>query len=334
MNYRFYIGVDVSKNTLDVCLLDEKVTDAQKHIQVMNNTAGVKELLKWLHKTDEYVMSEAIFCMEHTGMYNYHALTYLTQQHANIWLESSVQIKKSGGIQRGKNDKADAFRIAQYAMRNVRQAKLWQPSREVVDQLRHLSTLRDNLVETKKKLETPVKEFKQFGNQKTAKLLEKSIAHSLKAINNDIDRIEKQIQHTIDNDDELKKLFKLITSVVGVGFVSAVNLIVHTNEFKLFKNVRQLACYCGVAPFEYTSGISIRGKTRVSHMANKKLKTNLHMGSLTAVKLDPDLKAYYERKVAEGKNKMSVLNAVRNKLLQRIFAVVSRGYSISKKLFA
>jgi transposase len=113
--------------------------------------------------------------------------------------------------------------------------------------------------------------------------------------------------------------------------VTAINLMVYTNGFTVLKDTRKLACYCGVAPFEYSSGSSIRGKTKVHFMANKKLKCNLHMASLSAVKLDAGLKAYYERKVAEGKNKMSVLNAVKNKLLARVIAVVNKGEEYVRK---
>ena len=120
--------------------------------------------------------------------------------------------------------------------------------------------------------------------------------------------------------------------MIGIGFVTAVNLIIHTNGFTIMNDSRKLACYCGVAPFEYSSGTSIRGKTKVHYMANKKLKCNLHMASLSAVKLDADLKAYYERKVAEGKNKMSVLNAVKNKLLARIVACVNNQRAYVKRV--
>ena len=127
-------------------------------------------------------------------------------------------------------------------------------------------------------------------------------------------------------------ILKLITSVVGIGFVTSVNLMIYTNGFTMIRDARKLACYCGVAPFEYSSGSSIRGRTRGSFMANKKLKCNLHMASLSAVKLDSALKAYYERKVAEGKSKMSVLNAVNNKLLARVVAVVNnRNYMLKKQ---
>ena len=144
--------------------------------------------------------------------------------------------------------------------------------------------------------------------------------------------IEAKIIDIVNEDDNLKQLFRLITSVVGIGFVTAINLLIYTKGFTVLNETRKLACYCGVAPFEYSSGTSVRGKTKVHFMANRKLKCNLHMASLSAIKLDTDLKKYYERKVAEGKNKMSVLNAVRNKLLARIIAVVNNKREYVKKI--
>ena len=83
---------------------------------------------------------------------------------------------------------------------------------------------------------------------------------------------------------------------------------------------------------QYQSGISIKGKTKVSHMANKKLKTNLHLAALTAIKFDPELKAYYDRKVLEGKPKMCVINAVRFKLLARVVSVIKNDREYVKKI--
>ena len=151
--------------------------------------------------------------------------------------------------------------------------------------------------------------------------MNKSIKRSLASIEKDLKNLEAELIEFINEDDNLKQLLKLITSVVGIGLVTAINLIVYTNGFTIMRDSRKLACYSGVAPFEYSSGSSIRGRTKVHFMANKKLKCNLHMASLTAIKLDADLKAYYERKVLEGKSKMSVLNAVRNKLLARVVAI-------------
>lgn len=324
MNYDYFIGIDISKDTLDVCLIERKFSEAEKFFQTKNAASGMKELFSWLKQVQGYSIQGSIFCMEYTGVYNYHALEALLLKGAHVWVENPMQIKKSGGLQRGKNDKTDAKRIASYALRNEDQVRLWLPTRQVVERIKELANLRNNLLEIKVKLENPIKEYRQFGDAKIASLMEKRVANSLSAIDADIEKIEKDIKEIIKDDDQLKQLFGLITSVVGIGFVTAVNLIIHTNEFKLFLSARQLACYCGVAPFEHSSGKSVRGKTRVSHLANKKLKSNLHMGALSAIRVDSDLKKYYQRKVAEGKNKMSILNAVRNKLVHRIFAVVAR----------
>ncbi|MBS1622851.1 MAG: IS110 family transposase [Bacteroidetes bacterium] len=331
MSHRFVIGVDVSKHTLDVALIDLERKSDLEHTKVGNSDDGIKELFAWLKsKNIDFRVRNALVCMEATGLYCYALLQQLYKYEIDIWVENAIQIKRSSGLIRGKNDKVDAIRIAQYAMKNNDKIRLWEPTRQTVDKLKHLATLRDRLVETKKRLLTPVEEFRQVGNESMAKILERSMKKSVKGIDSNIEGIEGQIKDIIDNDDQLKRLYSLVTSVVGIGFVTAVNLIVHTNEFKKFNDVKKLACYCGIAPFEHASGTSIRGKTRVSHMANKKLKTNLHMASLSSVRNDAGIRLYYERKVAEGKSKLSVLNAIKNKLLARIIAVVKRGTPYTK----
>lgn len=331
MENKFIVGIDVSKLVLDAVLILTDEKDNIHHIQVSNDKTGLSELLKWLKKFKGFDLNSTIFCMEHTGLYNYSLLSFLSHHQCRIWLENPVQIKKSLGVQRGKNDKIDAKRIAMYALKNMDQVKLWQPAREVIDQIKHLTSLRERLVESKKRLMVPVDEIKQCGDKAMARMLEKSMSHAIKGIDKDIKQTEKKIKEVIDSDDHLKKLFALVSSVVGIGFVSAINLLIYTNEFTSFTDPRSFACYSGIAPFEHSSGSSVRGRTRVSHMANKKMKTLLHLASLTAVKFDAELRQYYERKIEEGKNKMSILNAIRNKLVHRIFAVVKRGFAYVKR---
>ena len=88
------------------------------------------------------------------------------------------------------------------------------------------------------------------------------------------------------------------------------NLIAVTNAFASFNDWRKLAFYCRVAPFRHQSGISIKGRIKMSNIANKKMKSLLNMAALSAEKCDKEIKAYYERKVDEAKNKMSVMNAI------------------------
>ena len=116
----------------------------------------------------------------------------------------------------------------------------------------------------------------------------------------------------------------------GIGKITALLLICFTNEFKSFNTARELACYCGVVPFEYTSGKSVRSKPKVHYMANKKLKKQLHMCALSSTMHNPEMKIYFNRKVEEGKNKMLILNNIRNKLIHRICACVkeNRPYEV------
>ncbi|MFT5512426.1 MAG: transposase [Bacteroidia bacterium] len=108
-----------------------------------------------------------------------------------------------------------------------------------------------------------------------------------------------------------------------MGPIVGWNLLVKTNEFKLINDPRKLACYAGVLPFDYQSGTSIKRRPKVSNMADKKLKTALHMAAMRAVSLDGELQDYYNKKVKEGKNRMSVLNAIRNKIVARVCVTVN-----------
>jgi transposase len=142
--------------------------------------------------------------------------------------------------------------------------------------------------------------------------------------------VEARMLQMINQDEAIKNLYNLVTSVKCVGKVLATELIIYTNGFTRMDNTSQLACYCGVAPFEHTSGTSIRGRMGTSNFANMNLKSTLHMAAVSATRYVPDIKQYYERKVSEGKHKMCVINAIRNKLIKRVMAVVKRGTPYSE----
>jgi transposase len=282
-------------------------------------------------KVPGFDCNKALFCMEATGLYCNALLQFFQSQQANAWVENAIQIKRSLGIKRGKTDKVDSISIAKYAFKNAELVRLWRPSGTVLEKIKQLTTLRERMVVTQKRLITPIEELRDAGQEKMAEYLHKSIKRSINAIDADLKKIEGKIMECLKEDASLNHLFSLITSVVGIGFVTAINLIIHTQGFNIMCDSRKLACYCGVAPFPYQSGISIKGRTKVSHMANKKLKTNLHLAALTAIKFDPELKAYYDRKVLDGKPKMSVINAVRFKLLARVVSVVKNDRVYVKK---
>jgi transposase len=320
MNYHFFIGIDVSKSTLDFTLLADK--EKQFQLQTSNDLAGIRQFWKQLKEQTAFALEQAVFCMEHTGIYNQNLVSFLYSKKAAICLESAVHIKRSAGLQRGKNDQVDAFRIAQYAYKNRETLRLWQPKRQAITQLKEMAALRNRLISAKKQLSVPVKEiglFDKLSAEKTLKLCKDTI----EALTNDLKKVEAAIDQLVATDEHLKRLFEIVTSVQGIGKITATAMIICTNEFKDINEPSKFACYSGVAPFDHSSGSSIRGKSRVSHQANKQMKTLLHLAAMVAICYNQDMNAFYQRKVAQNKNKMSVINAVRNKLIHRVFACVN-----------
>ena len=182
--------------------------------------------------------------------------------------------------------------------------------------------LRKRLINAKNTLRVPLEEVTAFQDKKLQREMEKLNRKPIEAMEKQIAEVEKKIKLLIKEDDSLRHLFDLVTSVDGVGEVVFCEMVIATNEFKLFSCPRKFACYSGVAPFEHTSGTSIRGGTRVSHLANKQMKKLLHMAALSVVRGKGEMADYYHRKVEQGKNKMLVINAVRNKIIHRVFACI------------
>ena len=171
-------------------------------------------------------------------------------------------------------------------------------------------------------LKPPFQESSIFLSAAKQKRLSSCCAGSLKHLEKDMAQIEQEIQGLVSSDEQLDQLYSVVQSVEGVGRITALELIIVINELEGIKTAKSCACYAGVARFEHSSGSSIRGRSRVSPLANKGLKSLLDMGALWSVGLCGDLGKNYEGKVGEGKGKMLVLNGLRNKLLQRVYACV------------
>lgn len=293
--------MDISKATLDWAVYSTNGGIIYQ-TQSPNSETAIKATIKIIKSLPEFEITKSVCCMEHTGIYNAHLLDCLDKLHFPIWLENSLQIKKAGGLQRGKTDAIDALRIAEYAFRFKDKIRLWQPPRQVIQQLAALSALRQRLLLVGQQLQQPLDEQQSFIDNSIQKQLLKTCQTSLKAIQADIEKVNKQIKEIIEKDSHLKELFDYITSVPGVGAVTASEVIVSTNEFKNISDPKKLACHAGVAPFPYQSGSSVRGKTGVSHHARKRLKSLFHLAAMSAIRVKGEIQDYYLRKVAEGKN--------------------------------
>ena len=328
MDFCYFIGIDIAKNTLDWAVYTQQ--GAQLSTHTPNTLTGIKTALSECRALPGWDAKQAVFCMEHTGIYNAHLLELLYELKLAVWLESSLQIKQAGGMQRGKTDKVDAQRIAQYADRFRDQIRLWEPPREVMQKLSFLSATRQRLNQAYNLLAVPIAEQETFISRSLQKSLKGNVKKSLLALKEEQKAVEQAIKQLIEADTRLKELFDLMVSVPGIGPVIATELLITTNEMQAINDPKKLACHAGVAPFVYCSGSSIRGKTRVSHQARKRLKALIHMGTMSAIQVQGELQDYYQRKLGEGKHTMLVLNAVRNKLIHRVCAVVRRGEKYDK----
>jgi transposase len=317
-----YVGIDVSKLTLDVSCLSQ--TGLHDYKQFENSKAGLQKLNRWLVQQEGFAYNTSLFCMEHTGIYTRQLVEFLLLQGAKVWMESALHLKRSMGMVRGKNDKVDSYRIARYAMVNADSAKLISPANGTLQLLKDLLACRTRINKSIQAIKVSVRELQKV-DKTSGRELARLNKPALEGLRKSKTAIEKRMQQLINSDEELKEIFTLATSVKGVGPVLATELLIYTHKFTRMTNVKQLACYCGVAPFTHSSGTSIRGKTRTSHFANMALKRTLHLAAMSSTQYVPDLRDYYQRRVREGKSKMCVINAIRNKLLHRILAVVKRG---------
>lgn len=331
MKSYLFIGIDISKATLDVCVLSPSdMTDICYH-PFSNSSKGFIQLLKWLkQKCEGAVMEDWRICMENTGIYSLALNCFLHEK--GIWqsMENALQIKRSMGIVRGKTDKADCKTIALYAYRFYDKLKPYVLPGETLLRLRALFSQRERLVSIHSQLQVANQSMKGYANglvndiEKQNEALLKNLAAQIKAI-------DKSLKDCLQQDEELQRKAKLIQSVPGVGLQTASYLLIISRGMQSFATAREFACYSGCAPFAHTSGTSIRGKTKVHFIANRKMKMLLHMAAMNAITFNEELKVYYQRKVAEGKNPMSVLNAVRFKLICRIFSVVKRNEEFKKE---
>ncbi len=169
-----------------------------------------------------------------------------------------------------------------------------------------------------------IKEIRCTNDKSLLAMLDKAHKAAIEGIKKSIAEVENLIQKIITEDPAIYNNYELMKSVPGIGHLTAVYIICCTNNFAAKPSGKQLASYAGVVPFEHSSGTSIKGRNKVHKMANKELKKMLHLCALTAIKYYPEFKQYFDRKKAEGKNGMMVLNAIRNKLLLRVVSVVNK----------
>jgi transposase len=316
MKLQHIIGADLSKGSIDLFS-----HSFQAHLKIANTVSGFRQMIKWLR--DQKINSfQVMIVMEHTGLYSYYMEIFLHEHKISFTKVSALAIKRSLGLVRGKNDKIDAQRIARYGFEKKDVLVAVRKPSKVIERLKMLHSTRNRLVRHRASLICAIKEYKNILKQSDPII--KSQLSLVKNFNEQIKKIEVQITELIAKEQLVNQNFQLLKTIKGVGKVVATAAIIKTGNFTQFSNARKFACYCGTAPFEHSSGKSIRRKTRISHLADKEMKTLLDQSAKSAIQYDKELKRFYHRRIAIGKSKRSTINIVRNKILYRMFAVIKR----------
>ena len=315
--FSFFTGIDVSKLWLDIAVFKPGYGIVYQ-TRVNNNTKEIRSFLKGLRKQLKAEITRNLFCMEHTGKYGHAFLNASILEQAKVWVELPIQIKRSQGLVRGKTDQWDAIRIAQYAYRFADKAVFWMPANKIIQHIKELQVKRNRLVKAHSQLSQENKNDPLFKKP-------------LLALKLGIEAIELKMEQLIEQNELANHQYELLKTVPGIGKQTAMALIIVTNGFTRLTDSRKLSCYSGLAPFPYQSGSSVKGRTKVSKMGDKKLKVLLNLSAWNAIRSITAFKDYFNRKVSEGKHKMSVINAVRNKLIALALAVIKRNSPFEKK---
>lgn len=312
------IGIDISKDILDYSSVDINTRKKNNSGNISNNRSNIEE---WLKSFD---LNSVEFSMEHTGHYGALLVSILNELGADYYMVNPLDLKKSLGIHRGKTDTLDAERIAFYTLANKHRLSKYKLPSEELCKIKALITARQRNVKISVQIKNSIRANKILNKTVNVKDIIDQEKKQLKNIEESIAFFESKMLELIKGSEELKKNYSKITKVIGVGPVTAIKCIVETDNFIKFTDARKFCCHSGLAPFKYQSGTSIRGKTKTHHYRNRHLKSVLLNAAGSAIQHDPQLKKYYNRKIDEGKCKLTVLNAVANKLVLRIFAVVKR----------
>ncbi len=312
-----FVGCDISKDTLDFALYERgKDYRTFEHIQVPNSPDGFKTMRKWL-RTLKVRMKDAVIAMEHTGSYSMALSEWCFGKGITFVMLHPLDVRNYGGTSRNKTDKADSQFIADYAYTMREKLKPSVPESANIKQLRQLRNERQLAVRSRTAY---INLLKSMPDNVDTRRIEKII----KEFEAQIKQIESEMNTVISRDKAILANYDLLLSIPGIGLVNAVTTIIATGNFTRFQTARQYAKFSCVAPLSRQSGTSVAKGDHVSKAGHNEIKSVLTEGARSAITHDSQIRAYYERKKSEGKCHGCILNAVKFKLICRMFAVVSR----------
>jgi transposase len=308
-----WIGIDVSKATLDVALV--RASDRQ-HTQITNDKSGFRTLQNFLKKR---CANSAHVCLEATGLYGDGVATFLHERGYKVSVVNPARIKAYGDSQlkRNKTDRADASLIADFC--RTQQPEPWQPPLPAVKELRALLRHLDDLQAMRQQESNRA----QAGEQSATVLAQ--LRQHIAFLDCQIDQLKRQIDDHFDQHPDLKQQRDLLTSIPGIGDLTAGRLLAELRDMRAFDSARQVAAFVGLTPRQIQSGSSLHRRTRLSKQGNAALRAALYMPAVVAKRCNPLIRALAARLRARGHCEMSIIGAAMHKLLHLAYGVLKSG---------
>ena len=312
-------GIDLAKEKFDVSFLrssskSDSVTPVHKVVR--NTENGIKAFLKG-------IAPNSVLVAEHTGVYGERLLKLCTDMNVKIaYVGGHVIHTYKSGPDRGKTDEQDCNVLREFGERFTDKLVYTTFPEEEIYELRQLSRQRTMLVEERKRITTADKT--EDSRPYRSEAVKRSIRNVIDLLNEEIKNMEEEMLAIIKKHDKLSNSYDIITSVNGVGLVTAVELIVKTRNFTTITTAKQYAAYAGTAPYEKSSGKMNQG-AHVSKWGNRRSKTLLYICAESARMHNKEMKLYYERRtIIDKKAHHYVLNAIANKLLKLVFSLIKK----------
>lgn len=301
-------GIDISKSVLDI------YNEVEGHFQLSNDAPGFKKLLKCLPET-------ALVVMEATGYYHYRLAQFLYKNGVLVSVVNPLSVKRfiQMKLAKVKTDKSDAKSICEYG--TLTDVPLYNALTDVQSECLQLFRLLDSYV--KKSTATKNKLHGEETLGIPSRIVYSSLKRDLKHLKREIAILEARLLELVKEDQQAQ--LTLLQTIPGIGLKTALFLIVVTDGFNKFENAKQLCSYVGITPTIRESGSSIRGRSRISKVGNRKLRNLVFLAAFSACKYNKACKALFDRIVAKGKSKKLALIAVANKLLKQAFAIAKSG---------
>ncbi len=318
------VGIDISKKELAVCLISlhegqsVKIKGTRKF---NNNEIGFRAMANWLGRKKNPGLP-LHFTLEPTGVYHENLAYFLHDmgQPVHIVLGNKAKKYAESLDTNSKTDKLDSKALAR--MGAERALGLWEPGPPIYRKLKVLTRERGSILKLRVMVKNQLEAMghSAFTNKKSINRLKGLI----KGFDIQVARIEKDIGDLVGKNMELKSRVLKVTTIPGVGFLTAITIIAETDGFALIKSIKQIVSFAGLDIKIRESG-KWKGKSKISKAGNVHIRKALYWPAYTSIAHTQTYKVFYGRLLERKDISMVASVAVQRKLLGLIYTLWKNG---------